>query len=129
MEETEKRRWLGIKVTSKHSGYIWPVWAAPQAEPPSPSSVGTVALEVHHAPPVQEPRPGESCQPRDEGWCPSETAEVRGWGLELMMVAPESTPGMDMRERNRNDSLGVGMQNFSGGPVMMMSPSKAGVQV
>ena len=52
MEETEKRRWLGIKVTSKHSGYIWPVWAAPQGEPPSPSSVGTVALEVHHAPPV-----------------------------------------------------------------------------
>ena len=46
-----------------------------------------------------------------------------------MMVAPESTPEMDMRERNRNDSLGVGVQNFSGGPVVMMSPSKAGVQV
>lgn len=45
------------------------------------------------------------------------------------MVAPESTPEMDVRERNRNDSLGVGVRNFSGGPVVMMSPSKAGVQV
>ena len=72
----------------------------------------------------QEPHPGESCQQRGESWCPSKTAEVVvGVGdglLELMMVAPESS--LDRRARNRNDGWG----DFPCGPVVKMSPSKAG---